>query len=861
MTVDSSDQRRDFVVKINGEENESSNNGDGGKFWREASYNFWHNDQENNKKTNNNKPGGENDEDDDGSFGFDFTRRRKEKSPEEEEQDPPSKLINQFLNKQKASGDEISLDMEPNMPELQSHKLSPSPLTAVRRRHNRVTVSPSSDSSEEEENRVEETEVLKCSSNRSSKAKTLTKTKTRSRLLDPPTSVYPDPRSGNLKSGFMGKTQTPGTPNPDLDEEEDPFSEEDFPEGYKKDKTGFWVIIMEWFFLVLIIAGLICSLVIPFLRGKKLWNLALWKWEVMVLVLICGRLVSSWIVKLFVYFVESNFLLRKRVLYFVYGIRKAVQNCLWLGLVLIAWHFLFDKKIARETQSHVLKFVTKVLVCLLVGVIIWLIKTLLVKVLASSFHMSTYFDRIQESLFTQYVIETLSGPPRVVIHIEEDKIANDVNTLEMAGAKLSPPPPLGPVAAQQVTIGRLQNCPSRIGKSQVLSQSGSKKEREEGDEGIRIDHLQRMSTKNVSAWKMKRLMNVIRKGTLSTLDEQIQDTTTHKDDKATQIRSEFEAKLAARKIFRNVAEPESRYIYIEDFMRFLSEDESERAMSLFEEDSECNKISKSCLKNWVVNAFRERRALALTLNDTKTAVNRLHRIVDVLVSIVIIVIWLLILGIATTKFLLVISSQLLLVVFVFGNSCKNIFEAVIFVFVMHPFDVGDRCEIDGVQLIVEEMNILTTVFLRFDNQKIVYPNSLLGTKPIGNYYRSPDMQDLIEFFVHIATPPEKITALKQRIFSYMENKKDHWHPSPRTVFRDMSGLNSVKIAMWPVHKMNHQNMGERYIRRGHLLEEIGRSCREFDIEYRLYPLNINIKSMSPPFATPITSSRNQQGNA
>jgi len=40
---------------------------------------------------------------------------------------------------------------------------------------------------------------------------------------------------------------------------------------------------------------------------------------------------------------------------------------------------------------------------------------------------------------------------------------------------------------------------------------------------------------------------------------------------------------------------------MEDFMRFLSEDESERAMDLFEGASECHKISKSCLKNWVVS--------------------------------------------------------------------------------------------------------------------------------------------------------------------------------------------------------------------------------------------------------------------
>lgn len=38
-------------------------------------------------------------------------------------------------------------------------------------------------------------------------------------------------------------------------------------------------------------------------------------------------------------------------------------------------------------------------------------------------------------------------------------------------------------------------------------------------------------------------------------------------------------------------------------MRFLTEDESERAMDLFEGASESHKISKSCLKNWVVRVY------------------------------------------------------------------------------------------------------------------------------------------------------------------------------------------------------------------------------------------------------------------
>lgn len=66
-------------------------------------------------------------------------------------------------------------------------------------------------------------------------------------------------------------------------------------------------------------------------------------------------------------------------------------------------------------------------------------------------------------------------------------------------------------------------------------------------------------------------------------------------------------------------------------------------------------------------------------------------------------------------------------------------------------------------MIVEEMNILTTVFLKFDNEKVYYPNTVLATKPIGNFYRSPDMGDTLEFSIDFKTPLDKIGALKEKI--------------------------------------------------------------------------------------------------
>ena len=157
-------------------------------------------------------------------------------------------------------------------------------------------------------------------------------------------------------------------------------------------------------------------------------------------------------------------------------------------------------------------------------------------------------------------------------------------------------------------------------------------------------------------------------------------------------------------------------------MRFMREDEALRTMSIFEGASEKRRISKSSLKNWVVrtepemtlhikkqfyiyitllfqlNAYRERRALALTLNDTKTAVNKLHRMVNFVAGTIIAVIWLVILEIASSRIIVLFSSQLVLAAFIFGNTCKTIFESIIFLFIIHPFDVGDRCEIDGAQV-------------------------------------------------------------------------------------------------------------------------------------------------------------------
>ncbi|KAL8139369.1 hypothetical protein V2J09_005390 [Rumex salicifolius] len=732
-------------------------------------------------------------------------------------EDPPSRLIGQFLEKQKVAGD-MCLDMDLEMEEL--------------RHDTRRTAGLPPDNAE----------VVRCTSSAAfGRVPTLSRAKTaRSRMMDPPpASMYdhfqsqeqhqhqhhPQTRSGQMWSGFLGGG---GRIGEEATEEEDPFMEDDLPKYHRKEAISI-IVCLEWTCLLLIVGALIGSLAVSTLRRTKLWRIMLWKWEVIVLVVICGRLVAGGLIKFIVLLIERNFTLRKRVLYFVYGLKKAMRNCIWLSLVLLTWHLLFGKNKnldARHTGPYtqrLITYVTRILVCFLVGSVIWLIKTLVVKVLASSFHVNAFFERIQETLFNQFVIETLSGPPLYELHRaeeEEERTLAEIQMLQSAGAIVPPELEANVLPPATPTATVASSCNS----ARFLKSSTSKKQRQydhqQMDGHITLDNLHKLDQKNVSAWKMKRLMNIVRRGALTTLDDHL-DSAAHLNETSKQIRSEVEAKAAARKIFHNVARPKARFIYSEDLLRFLQEGEVLKTLSMFEKGIESERISKSALKNWVVNAFRERRALSLTLTDTKSAVIKLHRMVNILVSVIICIIWLIILDIATSQFLVFASSQVVLVAFVFGNSCKNIFESIIFLFVIHPYDVGDRVEIDTVQMVVEEMNIWTTVFLRYDNQKIIFPNYILFMKPIGNFNRSPDMGDAVEFCCHI----------------------EHWYPNPMIILKDVERFETLRIAIWLQHRMNHQDMGERWGRRALLVEECVKIFRELDIEYRVLPWNINVRNM------------------
>ncbi|KAL0324122.1 UNVERIFIED_CONTAM: Mechanosensitive ion channel protein 10 [Sesamum calycinum] len=483
-------------------------------------------------------------------------------------------------------------------------------------------------------------------------------------------------------------------------------------------------------------------------------------------------------------------MLREKVLYFVYGLRKSIQNCVWLGLVLVSWMFIFNAKLHKKNK--LLEKVFQALVAVLIGATIWLIKIILVKVLASSFHVTTYFDRMKESVFHHYVLETLSGRPMDEFAYQEAHCRN---------------------------LGVSKSLPTKLRDSRVLSKS-----KRLGTRKIDIENLKKLSMqRTASAWTVKRLVNYVRSFGLTTISKTVDEFGRTESE----ITSEWEARSCAKRIFKNVAKPGAKYIEEEDLMRFLQRVEIHTIFPLFE---------GSCLlRTEVFSTFLKRHK-----DSSPTAPQaskrhcgcdyhsrnpngdgrRFHQNHSLHPN-----------SAAATRIHL-------------PNMCKTVFESIVFVFVMHPFDIGDRCVIDGVQLIVEEMNILTTVFLRYDNEKIYYPNSVLITKPISNFYRSPEMCDTINFNIDVSTPMETIIGLKKAIQTYIESKPKYWNPKHSVIVKEIENVHEMKMALSVQHTINHQNYGDRNVRVTELILELKKMFENLNIKYHLLPQEIHLTQVN-----------------
>lgn len=208
----------------------------------------------------------------------------------------------------------------------------------------------------------------------------------------------------------------------------------------------------------------------------------------------------------------------------------------------------------------------------------------------------------------------------------------------------------------------------------------------------------------------------------------------------------------------------------------------------------------------VIQILKERHSLASTLSDTRAVFHKLDLVLKIFLSVIVAFIWLLLLGSELGETIITASSLFLGSALAFGGSIKSIFESMVFIFGFHPYDVGDRCMIDGVAYTVLKIELLLTTFTTFDQGVVSIPHSSLIQSKITNNRRSGNRRDRVVLIINMKTPVEKIDRFKEDYQRFLLQESLLYDPEFLLVFEGVDlTTNMLTLSLWITHRDNWQS--------------------------------------------------------
>ena len=158
----------------------------------------------------------------------------------------------------------------------------------------------------------------------------------------------------------------------------------------------------------------------------------------------------------------------------------------------------------------------------------------------------------------------------------------------------------------------------------------------------------------------------------------------------------------------------------------------------------------------------------------------------------------------------------------------------IFLFVKHPYDIGDRVDLsDGEdRLTVEHISLLYTVFKRVQNGKLVQiPNIELNSLWVDNISRSKAMREQISVPISFDTSFEDVNILKQELSNFLrdpQNSRD-FHPELEVEVQSLEDMDKLVLQVDIRHKSNWSNESLRASRRSKFMCALVLALRKIPI--------------------------------
>ncbi|KAI7955560.1 hypothetical protein MJO29_006959 [Puccinia striiformis f. sp. tritici] len=513
-------------------------------------------------------------------------------------------------------------------------------------------------------------------------------------------------------------------------------------------------------------------------------------------------------------------------------------TCYWVVLSLMfsrAFRFHEDPNLAY------FEWVMKVTAGLFTAGAVLLLEKILLQVIQLNFHRTSLQDRLEENERALWALDRLSAA-KGISHSPKKRHSKFLTNLTHNRIKSGVRSPFGkdstivdvPLTPNEPTMDQSGEDRTAAEKSTSGGMASLQSDKELGLADHKKHRRQRSSNLLMVTDHLTSAFNsAIKHGT--------------KGAPGGMVSSTHYAKKLAKKLFEGLDEDCGGVITRNEFEPyFKTASDAAMAFKLFDKDGNGD-IDRKEMRNAVVRIYRERRALAIGLKDMSSAVSKLDAVLISIACVLTIFICFFIFNSKGTSSQLVPMATIILgFSFIFGNAAKNLFESMLFIFSIHPYDVGDMVSIDEIYMFVMEFGLFSTTFQRVDGQVVVAPNSLLiSKKHIINIRRSGAMWETTQVMVGFDTPLEILHEFRARLRQYVTDNPREWKGGLDVNIEFINNQNLIQLIIAMEHKSNWQDWDARWDRRTLLMKEMKRIMDSLDIAYKLPTQPISLCPQRP----------------
>ena len=306
----------------------------------------------------------------------------------------------------------------------------------------------------------------------------------------------------------------------------------------------------------------------------------------------------------------------------------------------------------------------------------------------------------------------------------------------------------------------------------------------------------------------------------------------------TLLNSPPSSQVLARRLYRTFVREDADTVVAEDLKHaFDNDEEAESAFNMFDKDMNGD-ISMAELEAVCVDIGKERKSITASLKDLDSVVAKLDAILLFFVLVITILVFLSLISTSAAGVLTSAGSTVLALSWLFSTTAQEFLASCIFVLVKHPFDVGDRVTIygntgtmlKGDDYLVKEISLLYTEFKKMEGHIVQAPNSYLNTLFILNMRRSGGLAEAVPMTFKFGTTLEEIDELRSRLLEFVKAEKREYQPNILTEIRDIVEAYSLNVNVIFFYKSNWQNEALRLQRRNKFICAMMIAMQEIGIE-------------------------------